>query len=204
MIFHQSSYGGTCRQRFLVSSLLAAARMGTHCSSAECWWITQPELVPWLGQAGARHGSCAGKDDISPSSLSSQPAYHHNSPLLCKAAPWGWGKLRQANSAFIFPAGCTKIPLDLCAVINQSKWETRFSKTERGRKKCCLPLQMFCKLLRKGMAEHIHSEGMSFPSVARELLNPANPSARSSVQGVRHWKGLKTKAVQRLWPLSMA
>lgn len=181
MIFHQSSFGGTCRQRFLVSSLLAAAPMGTHCSSAECWCITQHKLVPWQGQAGARHGSCAGKGDISPCPLSSQPAYHHTSPQLCKAALWGWGKLRQANPACIFPAGCAKIPPDLCAMINQSKWETRFSKTGRGRKKCCLPLQMFCKLLRKGMAEHIHSECTSFPSVARELLNPVNPSARSSV-----------------------
>lgn len=144
MIFHQSSSCGMCRQRFLMPSLLlAAAPMGTHCSSAECWWIIQHELVLWQGQAGARHGSYAGKDDLSPCPLGSRPAYHHTSPQLRKAAPWGWGKLRLETTACIFPASCAKILPDLCAMINQSKWETRFSKTGRERKKCCLHCKCF-------------------------------------------------------------
>lgn len=59
--------------------------------------------------------------------------------------------------------------------------KNQIQQNREGKKKHCLPLQIFCKLLRKGMAEHFHSKGMSFPSVARELLNPANPSARSSM-----------------------
>lgn len=57
----------------------------------------------------------------------------------------------------------------------------QIQQNRKGKKKVLPTLQMFCKLLRKGIAEHIHLEGMSFPSVARELLNPANPSARSSM-----------------------
>lgn len=38
----------------------------------------------------------------------------------------------------------------------------------------------------KGMGKHFHSNGTAFQSVSRELLNPTNPSARSSIRGVQH------------------
>lgn len=78
--------------------------------------------------------------------------------------------------------------------------QNRWSRTERGRKSAVCLCKRFAGHEKDGKT--LNSKGTFFQFVSRELLNPTNPSARSSMRDVRHQKGLKTKLPTISWSLS--